>query len=156
LNVTGDKYYIVLRKPTNSGFFYRNVNNPTSKDIQYDLTRYDKIYVLNTFESAQRIAELFFHQPRRPKVGGSYGLIVEVGIEFDDMPFKIDVTEDKIFNNRVQTQKLSYGVKASAIHPCIVITPKQIKSIKKTYILDNVKTFNQYLQDTDFTKESVW
>jgi hypothetical protein len=77
------------------------------------------------------MAELFFSRTQRAKADQYYGLIVKVGIEFDHIPMKINVEEAEIYNNWVQSQKLTYSVKASFTHSYIIVTPKQINSIKK-------------------------
>ena len=44
---------------------------------------------------------------------------------------KINAEEAEIYNNWVQSQKLTYSVKALYTHSYIIVTPKQINSIIK-------------------------
>lgn len=145
--------FVVIRKSIKDGFFPSNTKNPTKKELLTDLKSYPQVYLLHSLDDAKKVAELFFHAPREPKVGGSYGLIAEVTAEFSEIPVAIKVDAAKMHNNWVNSQKLGYVKKENTgINcQCIIISPAQVKSISHTFIPENAQAYNSNLQDKDFT-----
>lgn len=147
--------YVVIRKSTNAGFFPENTKNPSESELLDDLETYPQVYVLKSLDDAYQVAELFFHAPNLPKVGGSYGLIAEVAVEFEDFPVSSSVNAATVYNNWVDSQTLKYVKKENSgiDYECISVSPSQIKSIFQTFIPEKAIAYNPKLQSTDFRSQ---
>lgn len=145
-------FFIIIQKSLKSGFLPTNTKNPSANELLNDLKPYSEIYLLNSLEDAKKVAELFFHAPIVPKVGGAYGLIAEVKVEFTDIPTLHTTDASLIYNNWVDSQHLKYFKKEDQgnNYQCVIVSPAQIKSISQTFIPDNAKAFNFNLEDTQF------
>ncbi|MFA6302893.1 MAG: hypothetical protein WC627_07145 [Legionella sp.] len=146
-------FFIVIRKSIKEGYFPTNTKNPSQEELLNNLKSYPKVFLLTTLEDANRVAELFFHAPQAPKVGGSYGLVAEVTATFTDIPQSAQIDGSVIYNNWVDSQHLGYtkNEDSNISYSCIVVSPEQIKSIVNSHIPQSAKTHNPNLQDTDFT-----
>ena len=145
--------FLVIRKHIKEGFFPENTNNPSENELLMDLKSYPQVYLLRSLDDAEKVAEFFFHSPNVPKVGGSYGLIAEVKVEFTDVPISELLDVATIYNNWVDSQKLGYIKKedTGVTHQCIIASSTQIKSISQTFIPPNASAYNPNLKNTDFT-----
>lgn len=145
-------FYVVLRKPINTGIIFGLANNPSQKELMKDIINLPKVYLLTSLEDAEKVANYFFHSPVMPKVFGKYGLIAEVKVTFDNLPNTTEIDNSEIFNNWVDSQRSNYNKMQPTGDTCssIIVSSEQIISISQTIIPDEAKTYNPNLEDTNF------
>lgn len=145
--------FIVLRKSMANDTGY--AISPTLEEIQLNMNAYQQLHVFTSREEANRVAEIFFHSNEYyPKVAGSYGLIVEVSVEIDELLEMTTVSTAEIYNNWIASQRANYRAHEANEDrvSCMIVSPSQISSIKRIFIPEAVNIENSSLKDVDFTQ----
>lgn len=118
------------------------------------LKKYENIYLTDSLEKAEEIANGLYHHDGFPKVSGSMGLVLQLTLNSSDLPEQISFDPCEFRNEWVKQQLANYQQQHSEERMTgYKITPKQVAKVEAVIVPALVSARYPAHQSQEFSAE---